>query len=75
MYPKATDQKAIPVKSSNDRIHMPLEYGFGLWKRWTDWRIRKNAEKYLMAMSDVSLKDIGISRGQISGAIKLPRDL
>ena len=41
----------------------------GLWVAYITWRIERAAMAHLRSMSDRQLKDIGLSRSEIEGAV------
>ncbi len=40
------------------------------WAAYIAWRIRRNAVNALQSMSDLGLKDIGLSRSEVTGAVR-----
>jgi uncharacterized protein YjiS (DUF1127 family) len=76
MYPKVTARQAKMARTSSwwqsGGVAEPFASAFILYRRWGHWRAKKRAEKALFEMPDHLLKDIGISRGQIMGAIMRP---
>lgn len=54
-----------------DRIFVPtLRRLLSLWTALTAWRPRRRAIKHLLMLSDVQLRDIGISRSEIESAVR-----
>ena len=62
--------EAVPCAPGR-RLRAMLERS---WRAWAQWRERRRAIRYLSALGDRQLKDIGISRSQIEPAVMGVRD-